>query len=170
MKHFRGGSIIQMNCLWKQINDFIAVSNHGDVKSHGKLIQGEICKNGYRRIHVSHKGIDHKFFVHRLVAEAFIPNPENKPCVNHKDGNKLNNVVENLEWCSYSENEKHAYKTGLKSAKGEQNGASKLTQDDVVYIRTHYVKSSKDFGFAALGRRFGVDAKTIEHAYKGITW
>lgn len=159
-----------MNCLWKQINDFISVSNCGDIKSHGKLIKGEICENGYKRIHVSHKGANHKYLVHRLVAEVFIPNPENKPCVNHKDGNKLNNCVDNLEWCTHSENNSHAYKTGLKSAKGEQNGASKLTEEDVAYIRTHYIKRSREFGFAAFGRKFGVDAKTVEHAYKGVTW
>lgn len=56
--------------------------------------------------------------IHRLVAQAFIPNPDDLPCVNHKDGNKLNNSVENLEGCSYSENRKHAYDNGLSQQRG----------------------------------------------------
>jgi hypothetical protein len=54
--------------------------------------------------------------IHRLLAETFIPNPDNKPCVNHIDGNKLNNTVDNLEWCTYSENHLHAYKNNLMKA------------------------------------------------------
>ena len=160
-----------MNCLkWQKYNDYLTVSNRGDVKSHGQLIKGEICKTGYRRIHVSCHGVHFKFLVHRLIAETFIPNPNNFPCVNHKDGNKLNNCAENLEWCTVSKNNKHAYETGLKSAKGENNGYSKLTRNDVDYIRKHYVKCNREFGFAGMARKFGVDPKTVEHAYKGITW
>ena len=68
-----------------------------------KLKPGLDKKTGYLK--VSLYGATQK--VHRLVAETFIPNPENKPCVNHLDGNKLNNNVSNLEWCSYSENSLH---------------------------------------------------------------
>lgn len=60
-------------------------------------------------------------FVHRLMALAFIPNPESKNEVNHKDGNKLNNDISNLEWCTHGENSKHAWDTGLKNKKVGEN-------------------------------------------------
>lgn len=64
---------------------------------------------GYRRVALSTDNKRHGYPVHRLVAEAFIPNPNDKPFVNHIDGNKRNNVVSNLQWCTASENQKHAY-------------------------------------------------------------
>lgn len=64
---------------------------------------------GYRRVCLSHENKRQHYPVHRLVAEAFIPNPEVKPFVNHLDGNKQNNIVKNLEWCTASENQRHAY-------------------------------------------------------------
>lgn len=69
--------------------------------------------HGYQFIILYKNKISKNFYVHRLVAEAFIPNPNNLPEVNHKDGNKQNNCVSNLEWCTNGENQKHAYKTGL---------------------------------------------------------
>lgn len=70
-------------------------------------------KDGYLKVNLYHYGVGKSKRVHRLVAEAFIPNPENKPDVNHKDGNKHNNSVDNLEWMTRSENMKHAYQIGL---------------------------------------------------------
>ena len=67
-------------------------------------------RNGYMRVWIIQNGKRVKASVHRLVAKAFIPNPENKPCVNHIDGNKENNCASNLEWCTHSENEKHSYR------------------------------------------------------------
>ncbi len=76
------------------------------------ILKTRICR-GYERVTIYKNGKRKDFQVHRLVADAFIPNPDNKPQVNHIDGNKLNNVVENLEWVTRSENQLHAKRTGL---------------------------------------------------------
>jgi hypothetical protein len=102
--------------------------------------------------------------VHRLVAIAFIPNPENKPCINHKDGDKFDNAVQNLEWASYSENNQHAFDTHLKSAKGEANGQAKLTERKVIVIR-----ASKESG-SEIARRFGISPGHVDRIRNHHRW
>ena len=75
-----------------------------------------LCNTGYYSAALSKDGCTENYLVHRLVAEAFIPNPNNLPCVNHKDGDKTNNCVNNLEWCSYQENGLHAVSCGLNTS------------------------------------------------------
>lgn len=78
--------------------------------------------DGYLRIQLWEHGKCHFVSIHRLIAETFIPNPDNKPFVNHIDGNKQNNRVENLEWCTQQENIKHAWATGLSKSHKNKNG------------------------------------------------
>ena len=122
--------------IWKPIKDFenlYEVSNIGRIRSktryvkhydintktftsrlyRGGIIQGAIQSTGYRRVILSDGNRKRYEFVHRLVAETFIENPDNKPCVNHKNGRKLDNRVNNLEWVTYKENNNHAQKNGL---------------------------------------------------------
>lgn len=87
-----------------------------------KILKSSFNKYGYLKVTLSNSGKTITRNVHRLIAEAFIPNPENKPCINHKDGDKTNNAVNNLEWCTYSENSKHAYNIGLKIGKSNMKG------------------------------------------------
>ena len=112
--------------------------------------------------------------VHRLVAEAFIPNPENKDTVNHIDGNKQNNIVSNLEWVNRTEQMIHAYNLGLKTSRiGSKNSNAKLTDEQVREIRKLYVPQSKEFGTVALGKKYGVTNRVIGlivngKAYKNV--
>ena len=153
---------------WVKFNDFIEVSNFGEVKSHGKIIKGEITSGGYCRVHISHKGVQYKFLVHRLVAEAFILNPNRLPEVNHIDGNKQNNSVDNLEWCTRSQNTSHAFKTGLRNYNGCKNPHSKLTQSDVETIRRIYVRGKHcENNSYGLAKRYNVSPKTIQNVVNG---
>lgn len=119
-----------MEEIWKDIKDYeglYQVSNLGNVKSLPKMsgtskrketiLKTHIEKRGYFVIRLSKNKTNHSFKIHRLIANAFIPNPENKRTINHIDGNKLNNSISNLEWATDSENLQHAYDTGLKPKK-----------------------------------------------------
>ena len=102
--------------IWKQIKEYprYSVSNLGRVKNNNtdKVLKGYMDFKGYQRvcIHCRGEGIRKDLKVHRLVAEAFVPNPDNKPQVNHIDGNKQNNAASNLEFCTNQENQLHAYR------------------------------------------------------------
>lgn len=94
------------------INGFedYAVSNLGNIKNIKRNILRKFqITNGYCRVIIKNKKVKKNILVHRLVAQAFIPNPENKKTVNHKDGNRKNNNVTNLEWCTQKENIKHSW-------------------------------------------------------------
>lgn len=136
--------------IWKQYNDLLEVSNLGKVRTIDRVVLGKGYKNSTTRkliksklrviqfIHKYPSIRDRKQFlrVHRMVAKCFVANPENKPEVNHKDGNKLNNHYSNLEWCTRSENQQHAVINGLiKPVKGQDHWNNKLDQIQVLVIR-----------------------------------
>lgn len=116
-----------MDEIWADISKEYQVSNMGNVRSlwmwdgnkyrarsTPKIMKTQMTTTGYEKVTLVIDGHRKHCKVHRLVALAFIPQIDGKPHINHKDGNKTNNVVENLEWCNRSENMRHAYKLGLK--------------------------------------------------------
>ena len=175
-----------MKEIWKDIpgyENIYQISNLGRIKSldriiicknkknikRGKILKVEIVNNGYERIQLHKNNKCKRYKMHRLVAQAFISNPEKKPYVNHKNGIKNDNRVINLEWCTQSENILHAYKTGLRrSLKGENHGRALLTRKDVLNIR--YILKNKEITSIEIAKRYNISVKAIDHIKHRRTW
>ena len=138
------------------------ITKNGEVYNNvtGKKLKPQTNGKGYLRIKIENK----LEFVHRLVAEKYIPNPENKPQVNHKDGNKLNNCVDNLEWVTNLENRQHAISHNL-HLKGEKCPWAKITQKDVDYIRNHPEYNSNE-----IAEIFGISSSHVRAIRRKCTW
>lgn len=126
-----------------------------------------LTRFGYLRITLLRSGTKRRAHVHRLVAEAFLGKPQPGFVPNHLNGKKDDNRVGNLEWVSKSENIKHAYRTNLKSATGENNGAAKLTDANIREIRKLLLSGvyQKD-----VARGFGVSRTLISYIGSGKIW
>lgn len=175
--------------IWKDVKGFeghYQISNIGNIKSlkritrigHGakrltpeKIMKLHVNKVGYVQANLCKGKICRKTSAHRLVAEEFTPNPENKPCVNHKDGNKSNNSVENLEWCTVAENNKHAFDVlnkklvpYWKGKTGSQNASSKA----VLQYNLDGTLIAKHGGLSEAERTTGINHRLISCACRGI--
>ena len=130
--------------------------------------------SGYLRVSLTLKIKNPKqYFVHRLVAENFVENPFDKNIVNHKDGNKLNNNYNNLEWCTSSENNLHAFKNKLKRPtilKGESHGGRILSWDNILFIRSNYKKRDKEYGQCGLAKMFNTSQSHIYDIVNNNIW
>lgn len=160
--------------VWEPITGYenYSISNRGEVKnSHKRLLKPYRDGKGYMAVALCKNGVPETKLVHRLVAAAFISNPENKATVNHINGVKTDNRIENLEWASQSENNKHAYDTGLSKAKrnaGNNNGRAKLTNSDVAEIRE--LLKNKELKQKDIAIRYGVHPTCIGAIKKGKSW
>ena len=172
-----------MQEVWKDISGYdgyYRVSNLGNVMSVGGrkgtranpiTLKQSVNHDGYMKVRLIYNGKDVTARVHRLVAETFIENTEGKDTVNHIDGNKKNNCVDNLEWADRSEQMYHAYRLGLKPPmKGTHNSQAKLTDADVAEIKRTYKRNSKEFGTVALGRKYGVTNVVIGRVVRGVAY
>lgn len=171
---------------WKWVKEYAdtyEVSNLGRVRSHftsrgtrrptPRVLKPWFINSGYPVIGLQHAGKTQRALIHRLVAQAFVDNPQNKPCVNHIDSNRANPQAHNLEWVTRSENQKHAVKYGslrVPGLKGEACASSVLTESQVREIRSTYVYGSSHANQRVLAQRYGVDQDTINNIVRRKTW
>jgi len=159
--------------VWKQIENCSGyeVSDLGRVRSYRYLkgtakeprIRNQPMTNkGHFYVILKQDGARKKFFTHRLVARAFVPNPENKPEVNHIDGDKTNNKPENLEWCDRSYNIRHAYHTGLRPD-------AKLTPEAVEDIRSRAIRGHGG-NLKQLAVEYNISTKHIYRVINRENW
>jgi hypothetical protein len=182
---------------WKPISGYeghYEVSDRGRVRSVGRKVLAEngsglhlhavnerilklsVNDKGYLRVGLCRDGVQRRFRVNRLVAIAFIPNPLGLPEVNHKKGvEKSNNAVGNLEWATRGTNMWHASTTGLlpkglKFNQGSKHGMSKLTEAQVIKIRSLYKGRGLGPSQPAIGRMFGVTHHAVRDICSGKNW
>lgn len=171
--------------IWKPVKDFeglYEVSNLGRVRSldrivktsrgsrhfHSYVLSPAVSNKGYLLVLLCKDGKQHTKRVHRLVAEAFLPNIYNFSQINHLDGNKQNNCVDNLEWCDNSRNQIHAFQMQLNTPrKGELNGSHKLNENEVRSIRFKYSKGESE---QQLGKEYGVSSTQIHRIVTNRNW
>lgn len=148
------------------------ISNLGIVRSRltNIIMKPNITRFGYARINLRKaKSREYKsYFIHRLVASHFLDNPNNLPEVNHKDSNRLNNNVLNLEWVSKQDNIKHSFIYGRASHKGLRNPNSKLDENDINAIKSLH-KTNKFYN-TQIAKIFKVSSSTIDNIINNVTW
>ena len=179
-----------MKEVWKDIKGYenlYQVSNYGNVKSLDRYIKNKNGKmqfynekilrpndsKGYLKVTLSKNNRQRTFRIHVLVAKTFISNPENKPEVNHKDGNKHNNHIDNLEWNTRRENEIHAYQKGLaKPSKKQKEAVAKYAKENyskkiIQYdLNGNFIKEWNSM--ADIWRELGIRASLICRCCKGL--
>lgn len=168
---------------WKKINNYenYSVSNMGRVRNDRtrRVLKPGRDRHDYFFVGLHQDGTQKNFLVHRLVAVAFISNPLNLPDVNHKDLNKVNNKVNNLEWCTHLENMQHARRNGIKFGRfqknnkfashvGIKNGRAKLNDKQILEIRTLYI--TNNYIQQKLARKFNVSQNHISRIVNYKNW
>lgn len=157
--------------IWKKIPnaETYEVSSRGNIRRaldapnainthQGRVLRPDFA-SGYARVTLRHNGKMERALIHRLVARAFLDETAPFTHVNHKDGNKLNNKVENLEWCSSKENTQHAWRIGLcRPLIGDKNGNTKLKDRDIEVIRDARIRK---INISEIASVFNVSQATV---------
>lgn len=150
----------------KSLDRYIDHPRIGKIFRKGKVLKQSYASKGYKQVCLSVEGKITTFRVHRLVAMTFLENPKDLETVNHIDGNKENNHVSNLEWCSVSDNLKHAHANGLMGGLAHFN--SVLKPEQVYQMMTDYFLKKQVL--REIAEEHEVSIGTVFHAVKGRTW
>ena len=172
IKNYEGlYKISNMGTIYKYPHSTVYIS--GEERSYEeKILRPSISDNGYKKVILNKDKIKRNFNLHRLIAEHFIPNPDNKPEVNHIDGNKLNNNLSNLEWVTTSENALHAVDIGYREISGytkykvAQN-VRKFNKEEIENIKQLHTDGVSK---AKIAKQFGCHYSTIDNIIKGVTY
>lgn len=154
--------------IWKDVNGYeglYLVSRDGQIKGikSGKILKQCVAKSGYKIVGLCSHGVRKNVQVHRIIALAFLQNSQNKPEVNHKDGCKTNNAIENLEWATRQENSQHAFENGLMNLSN-----IKLTPNDVKKIRKRYFLDKKTYN--QIAEEFNLSLSHVEGVVLKHRW
>ena len=157
--------------MWKQIENFdYEINKIGEVRriSSKRVKKPYLRKDGYIGIQL-YKSKNEKlnFQLHRLIAIAFIDKPIGKEFINHKDSNRQNNTIDNLEWVTKQENIIHGYKSGFASNRGSKNGFSKLNEEEVLEIRK---KKIEGYTYQQLAALYNVSYNCIAGIIQKTNW
>lgn len=158
----------------RSLSRYMSIPKNNHSKKHRKFHKGGILETnkpgnrGYAALALYYNAkMSKRIVVHRLVAKAFIPNPKDKPQINHKDGNKLNNHVNNLEWVTCSENHYHAYSMGFRShLVGNNAPNNKLMEPQVLEIK----KLKGKYSGRIIGRMFNISQQHVSRIHSNQAW
>lgn len=169
------------NNLLEIVEEFrpvVGYEGHYEVSNFGKIIslkdnkrlerKPSLVGKGYLSLTVSKDGISKQFRVHRLVAIAFIPNPNNLPEVNHKNRIKTDNHINNLEWCTSKENTLHWVRSGANFSKGSEHHKTNLTDEIVLNIRHDF--DNLNFNYTQLSKKYHVGLFAIRLIISNKSW
>lgn len=160
-------NVIDTDYIVSSDGKVFSTKNLGRGKHHRELTQRK-NHDGYMIVSVGQGTKRRARFVHRLVAEAFIPNPHNLPEVDHIDRNRMNNSIENLRWISSYENKvRTPFETRSKTHKGELNGRARVTEKDVLHIRELYKNGISQ---SEIAKSQGIGWSTVHNIVNNYTW
>jgi len=169
VKGYKGYYEVSNNGLVRSVDRVIIRKDGEKRKYKGRVLKFSISFGGYKQVVLMKNGISKTLKIHRLVAISFIQNRNNYLCVNHINGNVLDNNTKNLEWCTHQYNTEHSYSSlGRIPVHGERSNMAKLSLKDVIEIRKKY--KPREYSYAKISKEYNVCESAIGRIIRGQNW